>query len=595
MLLMTKAYSYTRMSTPDQLKGDSKRRQVEMARGYAERHSLEIVERYDDLGVSAYRGMNVAFGALSKFLTAVDEGKVERGSVLIVESIDRLSRQTVVEALTLLMALIRKGITVVTLQPEEVYSEKTIGEGISLIGALFVMARAHEESKTKAFRGQEAWKAKRAKARASGQVATRRVPAWIYVSDGEMKTHDSRAETVRQIFKWAQDGWGAYSIAKTLNQRGEKPWGSRPNAVWRDSYIKKILHSRTVLGEYQPHLVKMEDGKQVRIPDGDPIEGYYPQVVDLAVFHDVSRGLSIRQVVGAGRKGVKYANLFTGLLRCRCGAGYRYISKGSPPKGGEYLQCSVASSKGSCSMPLIRYQIMETLLLQAVDSIDARKILDPATMNKRAVDARSRRAQLSDSRGQAARKVANYADAIGDDGKSQVLLSRLLEQEAKVRDLDAELANVEREIEDLNVGGVTQRKAALSKLLVEIRAEGVDAIAKRRALAGELSSLIEKVVVHPSMHVAEEIAGGGALPPLGEDASEPAEVDWKSQYGVKSIAGLRRLLRERCFEVHIIYRSGASERFDALNGPTFKAKASLPMKEMRLIVEDASTRGRANR
>lgn len=583
MLVMTKAYSYTRMSTPDQLKGDSKRRQVEMARAYAEKNALEIVERYDDLGVSAYHGMNAAIGALSRFLAAVDEGQVERGSVLIVESIDRLSRQTVADALHLLMALIRKGITVVTLQPEEVYSEKTIGEGISLIGALFVMARAHEESKTKAFRGREAWKAKRAKARASRQVATRRVPAWLYVSDGELKIHDGRAETVRQIYGWARDGWGAYSIAKTLNQRGEKPWGSRPNAVWRDSYIKKILHSRTVLGEYQPHLMKMEDGKQVRIPDGDPIEGYYPQVVDLSVFQDVSRGLSIRRVVGAGRKGVKYANLFTGLLRCRCGAGYRYISKGSPPKGGEYLQCSVALSKGSCSMPMIRYQTVETLLLEAVDSIDARKILDPATMNARSVKARTRRSELIDERERAQRKAANYADAIGDSGKSKALLTGLTEQEAIVGRVTAELGAVDRELLDLHVGDHGQRKAALSTLMLEINPKSEGAAGKRRALAAELASLIERVVVYPSTHVAEEIADGGTLPPDGEDEAGSEAVDWRSKYGVKSIAGLRKLLRERCFEVHIIYRTGASERFDALTGPNFKAPPSLRMKEMRMV------------
>lgn len=583
MPLMTKAYSYTRMSTPDQLKGDSKRRQVEMARAYAERHELEIVDRYDDLGVSAYHGMNVALGALSKFIAAVDEGQVERGSVLIVESIDRLSRQTVAHALTLLIELIKKGITVVTLAPEEVYSEKTIGEGFSLFGALFVMARAHEESKMKAFRGREAWKAKRMRARASGQVATRRVPAWLYVDDGVLKVHEGRAEIVREIFALARDGWGAFSIARALNQRGEKPWGTRPNAVWRDSYIKKILHSRTVLGEYQPHLVQMKDGKQLRIPDGDPVEGYYPSIVDASTFHDVSRGLGIRRIVGRGRKGVKYANLFTGLLRCRCGAGYRYVSKGAPPKGGEYLQCSVAVSKGNCSMPLIRYQTMENLLLGAVDSMDARKILDPSTMNKRAAEARSRRGELTEVRAKAEGKAANYADAIGDGGKSKALLAGLAEQEAIVHQADAELATIERELLDLHVGDLTQRKAALAKLLVEINATGEDALAKRRALAAELSSLIERVVVHPSIHVAEEIASGGAHAPLGERDDEAAVIDWKSRYGVRSIAGLRKLLRERCFEVHIIYRTGASERFDALTGPTFKVSPSLRMKEMRMI------------
>ncbi len=48
-----KAYSYVRMSTPDQLHGDSLRRQLARTKKYADENGLEIVERIDDLGVSA--------------------------------------------------------------------------------------------------------------------------------------------------------------------------------------------------------------------------------------------------------------------------------------------------------------------------------------------------------------------------------------------------------------------------------------------------------------------------------------------------------------------------------------------------------------
>jgi DNA invertase Pin-like site-specific DNA recombinase len=37
-----KAYSYVRFSTPDQAKGDSKRRQIAMTAEYAERHNLDL-------------------------------------------------------------------------------------------------------------------------------------------------------------------------------------------------------------------------------------------------------------------------------------------------------------------------------------------------------------------------------------------------------------------------------------------------------------------------------------------------------------------------------------------------------------------------
>src|SRR6476469_5849221 len=90
-----KAFSYVRMSTDLQLKGDSLRRQREASRRYAERHGLELVEdnRWHDIGVSAYSGKNIASGRFGEFLEAVRAGEIEKGSYLLLESFDRMSRQ----------------------------------------------------------------------------------------------------------------------------------------------------------------------------------------------------------------------------------------------------------------------------------------------------------------------------------------------------------------------------------------------------------------------------------------------------------------------------------------------------------------------
>ena len=92
-----KAYSYLRFSTPDQMKGDSFRRQAEMASAYAERHGLDLDEglTFHDLGVSAFRGKNVVEGALGQFISAVNDGRVQPGSYLLVENLDRLSRDRI--------------------------------------------------------------------------------------------------------------------------------------------------------------------------------------------------------------------------------------------------------------------------------------------------------------------------------------------------------------------------------------------------------------------------------------------------------------------------------------------------------------------
>ena len=73
-----KAYSYVRFSTPEQAKGDSKRRQTTMAAEYAKLHYLDLddVLSFQDEGVSSFRGKNAETGKLGDFLEAVRKGIV---------------------------------------------------------------------------------------------------------------------------------------------------------------------------------------------------------------------------------------------------------------------------------------------------------------------------------------------------------------------------------------------------------------------------------------------------------------------------------------------------------------------------------------
>ncbi len=59
-----------------------------------------------DKGISAFKGLNVEQGALGEFLKAVEEGKVNKGSYLLVESLDRLSREKVNSALRLFLNIL---------------------------------------------------------------------------------------------------------------------------------------------------------------------------------------------------------------------------------------------------------------------------------------------------------------------------------------------------------------------------------------------------------------------------------------------------------------------------------------------------------
>ena len=229
------------MSTKEQMRGDSARRQLEMTRKYADENGLELQDSYDDIGVSAFRSQNAVSGKLGIFLGLVSKGKIEKGSYLIIESLDRLSRDEIPTAFNRLNDIILAGIIVVTLVDGQVFSrENATNNNLSLMVALLIMMRAHEESRIKSHRLSAAWSQKR-KSIQSGKVTNQRIPAWLEYANGHNKivVIKDRAKLVTKMFEMARDGSGAFSICRHLNVTTQPTWGN--STVWQESYIKKIL------------------------------------------------------------------------------------------------------------------------------------------------------------------------------------------------------------------------------------------------------------------------------------------------------------------------------------------------------------------
>ncbi len=177
--LTVKAYSYVRFSTPDQAKGDSARRQVAAAKAFAEANGLILDDAMTDAGLSAYHGQHREKGALGTFLSAVEAGEIAKGSLLIVESLDRLSRADVMSAFDQLNTLIRAGVEVVTLSDGQRYSRQSVtADWTRLLISLTIMSRAHEESARKSERCAAAWSEKKRRAAETGEAFGTRCVAW---------------------------------------------------------------------------------------------------------------------------------------------------------------------------------------------------------------------------------------------------------------------------------------------------------------------------------------------------------------------------------------------------------------------------------
>ncbi|MEZ0058109.1 DNA invertase Pin-like site-specific DNA recombinase [Bradyrhizobium elkanii] len=505
-----RAYSYLRMSTDDQLKGDSRRRQLEASKAYAEQHGLELADdtQLEDIGISAFKGANVREGALGQFLAAVRAGSVERDSYLLVESLDRLSREEILPAHTLFLSIVQAGINLVTLADNRVYRAKTTNL-VDMITSLVIMERAHEESKTKSMRVGAAWKNKRKKA-AEGQPMTARCPAWLRLSV-DRRSYElipERVEIVRQIFADSAAGLGMYSITTRLNRAGVPAFEGKNG--WHRSYLAKTLENRAVLGEFQPH-VKV-DGK--RVPEGEPIEGYYPAIISEELFFQAQHSRSQRKLGGAGRKGPGYTNLFTGLARCAyCHSTVAYENKGSGTRGGTYLVCGNAQRGRGCSATRWRYQDFEASFLAFVQELDLESILNATE------DAEKRKrleGEVSALRGELS-SVSDLMEktyaVLSAGGSPEFVAGKLNELTARQTVLREHLASKEAEQRDF--GGRDLRfytsREEIKELVKKLQLPPSEELYKLRAqIASRLKVLVETLLIAPQ----------GALPAMQRTIQE---------------------------------------------------------------------------
>lgn len=374
-----KAYSYIRMSTDIQLKGDSKRRQLDASEIYAKNNQLELVDTFEDIGVSAFKSKNTQKGVLADFLDALEAGKIERNSVLLIESLDRLSRDKLSEALPLFINILNKDVEIVTLADNQKYTKGIINQNP---GAMFislgVMFRANEESEIKSKRLGAAWKNKRDNA--STKVVTRTCPAWLKFSEksGRFEVDKAKGKVVRKIFDMCINTCGYGSIAKHLNENNIPIFGT--GKIWYTSYIKKIITNRSVIGEFQPHQIT--NGKRQK--SGEPIADYFPKIVDEQTFLLAQVSVARRNTLGKGRKGENFTNLFAGITYCgNCGFKMRVRNRGGNSPSSKYLVCNNKIEGGGCQMDEWNLANLEGMMFRHLREVNFEELIDNHTEDKK--------------------------------------------------------------------------------------------------------------------------------------------------------------------------------------------------------------------
>ncbi len=350
-----KVYSYIRFSDPKQAAGDSVKRQTAYAEKWAKDHGMTLDDSLTlrDAGLSAYHQKHVTQGALGAFLAAIDDGRVPAGSVLVVESFDRLSRANYKAALKQLDRIIEAGVRVVTASDDKEYSRESVeADPMSFIYSALLMVKANEESEQKS---QRVKKAIRSRCEGwvngdfRGRIVNGRDPGWVrWNKDANRFEHvPERAEAMRKAISLFLGGYGHVRIFAELEKTGMRATGEK-SAGWLYNLIRRpdIIGTRLLNA----------DGGEFRL------ENYYPPLVSEDEYNRVlvacaERSRAPRSVGGKS----KIAGLFTGLgvATCgRCGRGVvarnqtRTVKKadGTPAIDRRYVCAQCGDEKKSASV-----------------------------------------------------------------------------------------------------------------------------------------------------------------------------------------------------------------------------------------------------
>ena len=384
----TPCWSYARTSTTQQAGADRsglQRQEQALASWLAQHPDHQLQEALVDPGISAGSGKHRKTGALGAFIRGRQAGTIPPGSVLVVESITRFSREVERQVLgVLLNDFWANDLGLAICGHDEIYTAELIDSQPHRLHVLLaLMQQARAEWLERSRRSTGARKAQREKQDAGIRTAGR-VPFWILKDQSNKAFRDeaglfqldsTNTATVRRMIELHLSGHGGDATARVLNEE-QRPTRSRAQ-LWRGEEVRKILRHPSLKGTLQR--------------SAGNVDNYFPAVVNAAEFERIqqvtaSRDLrsNLRGTIGA------VGNLFQGLSKCsECGGPISHFMSGSLSAGKRrYVACRVATREQRCSnrgyvpnggweamaLALLSSAVWEQLLLRPEDQADTTQL-----------------------------------------------------------------------------------------------------------------------------------------------------------------------------------------------------------------------------
>tara|TARA_Y100000385_G_scaffold291343_1_gene368762 strand:+ start:407 stop:2476 length:2070 start_codon:yes stop_codon:yes gene_type:complete len=320
---MPTCYSYLRFSDTIQSKGLSIVRQIDKRDKWLDQNKdmiLDTTISLRDLGVSAFRGRNLdpMYGDLGKFIDLVKrkDSPIEPNSVLLLERLDRFSRNEPMLAIGALQQLIYNDIRVVVTEENLEIDKKNINDLQVILPVVLSLCMAHQSSKDKSYHVGNHWKDRRNLTGEKYSILTKKLPSWLYYDEDkqEIKVHKEKSKAIQYIFKRTLEGVGQCVLVKELNEKfvpiSTQKMKDGQKRLWNTSYVSKLLNDKSLIGVFQP---KTKDEKGRRIDAGEVWKNYYPVVIKPDDFFAAQYQKNLRKKEKTNKEST-FVNLFTSLV-----------------------------------------------------------------------------------------------------------------------------------------------------------------------------------------------------------------------------------------------------------------------------------------
>ncbi|SBR45153.1 recombinase family protein [Halomonas sp. HL-93] len=450
-----KAIAYVRYSSAVQGDGDSVERQISPLEAFERRFNVKVEEIFKDEGVSSYSGDNIKKGRFSEILEKIENEEIKKGDFLVIESIDRISRQELNKTAKILQDILEKGIKIYTTIDERLYNyedkERDL-ENYLMIG--LIAKRSNDESETKSRRRKSAWDKAKQLAEDEGKIFSTSIntPYGLEIVDGKFKIIEEEAKEIRFII----ENLKYEGVSATIRKLNE--WSKRS---WKPHHIGHFFHNQYIRGVYRAQ--KRENKKKVH---ERYIENYYPPIVSETAFYEAREAMKKRETKKEyGNKAKGHLNIFKNCIKCKeCGSTMIFM-KNKNPRGVwySYYSCETKKEKrAGCEDQSLRAEYVIALFLaeleirlQFKDDVDEKDKLIYEIM--RTEEKQEDKKLFNDKNNELQKKKAilknleNTAEELAENAPTYIF-KKMSIIEKEVEKLKDELNKIEiKKIESLNI------------------------------------------------------------------------------------------------------------------------------------------------